>query len=1573
LSQKRIMALGKDRVMFLYVKDNILYKKIVDYSDSGVIREKIGENFSKFGFVKENMIITNEEVNGDRNIHILKKYEGRWNKYLIYSDNSLYLSPASVDLLEDTLYIVFEILKRGNLPFGLRRKILFGKGDTLNPGFEFDTVFAENIPLSSIDTTIFTPSLRVDPFGNVHIVFTGINGDIFYLTNESGIWEEPLNISQSPDVISKNPFLNVFDSKIFVLWEEGDEIYMRKKLTGGEFGVVDNISESTGIPSFHPFMIRGSLILYVEREGNIYNLKFLKYDGREWTGPFALYSSDKFISYPQVDVFNVIRDDYSIFTIFSGQDNYAGEILYPVFMIDTLMELPPYLVSYTELALAYPNQEKVVKKGNRFYAVYTHNGEIYMSYSFDGLNFVQDTFIIKGKYPDIGSDGNNIYVCLAEKRKFIRDTFQIQQYSREGRIILWKEKDNFSPYIIYRKPISFSDSLIITPPDMEIEGDTIYVGFSEVLFRYNNGVYEPGTLKVKILKLYLNNFSVRKIKNIKKKVIKIRDKIIYPSLALHKGYNGKRYIYLTFGWLDSLFIYFQEDNKEDTVFIDNKVIGIPDCEVRLNYADVVYKKEYRGLTGQKKEIKWKRKAIGGIFWDTEIVDVIVESPPPLSLKFSENNKNNNTIFQAGGNFYAPVIGRNGEVIYSINTGAQNKIRRAYLNVNQWIKKDIIEIQGSYNPYVNTCPLDSFLVFLYVKKSSGKYYVESHQIQDTIPFYITGFFNSPFKLKDRIYVTGDVIFRDSVEILPGTEIIFYDNDDQRRKDTPYDTTSKYKIGMEVFRYMKAEGSESDTVYFKGIRDEYMLWNSLYLSGNSGVDLKFCVFKNAYSGIYTNSKLGGKVEKSVFKKNMTGIALIGAENLEIRSSMFLYNGVFTGIREYRKVLELQYKKGLKPLLQRKRDLEKGGNVLIDSDSIDGGIWAANSSFKVYGSYFEGNKRDGIMVHNKTGKNYVEIRRSIFNSNYLSGVYAVLTGIFSDSINLRVDSSEFFNHLNEAGAGIYIITGTDFAPDSKGSIYIHANRFKDNREGIRTGCWIRNTYPSYFNFSVILYRNSFIKNNFAGLSMLPIHLDYRRGINYYLRGNIFSENNIGIYVRDNYSTYYVDAGRNLSATGFNSFMNNSFHIQNLRKDTFWAQNNIWSERDSLSIEERLIDDSDESFYGPVIFKPVAFSGIIKKDTTWTGDIVIGGDVIIEREAKLKVRKGDIKVFPYDALFSGIDTERVEIIVKGEFDMKKSNISVIDSTPFGFFGIRSVYGGGEISWLRKRSYRDELSRLGNRSYINDDGLSRLGNRSYGYDDNKNSKSRIHTAINEINEISRFGNRSYKDGYSGKEGEIKVKKSEIRDALYGLYIEGGEAEIKKSKVLNVKTGIYIKDGELEIKKTEVKSYDYSLFIDGFEEIELKNNKNSFLPYSGYAIYNNTPFDINAERNYFGTSDIDSVEKLIFHKPDDSTKGFVDYLPLWIPEGDEEISGIQSKDSEIKEELISVPVLQVNNLSLLIKGYKRTIIEIYRITGEKILLKKIEDKNKFIRFKTENLPAGVYFVKLKTENRKIKRKVIIIK
>lgn len=49
-----------------------------------------------------------------------------------------------------------------------------------------------------------------------------------------------------------------------------------------------------------------------------------------------------------------------------------------------------------------------------------------------------------------------------------------------------------------------------------------------------------------------------------------------------------------------------------------------------------------------------------------------------------------------------------------------------------------------------------------------------------------------------------------------------------------------------------------------------------------------------------------------------------------------------------------------------------------------------------------------------------------------------------------------------------------------------------------------------------------------------------------------------------------------------------------------------------------------------------------------------------------------------------------------------------------------------------------------------------------------------------------------------------------------------------------------------------------------------------YALYNNTPNTIYAQNNWWGSNDADTVEMVIFHHPDDSILGWVNYNPYII-------------------------------------------------------------------------------------------------
>lgn len=58
---------------------------------------------------------------------------------------------------------------------------------------------------------------------------------------------------------------------------------------------------------------------------------------------------------------------------------------------------------------------------------------------------------------------------------------------------------------------------------------------------------------------------------------------------------------------------------------------------------------------------------------------------------------------------------------------------------------------------------------------------------------------------------------------------------------------------------------------------------------------------------------------------------------------------------------------------------------------------------------------------------------------------------------------------------------------------------------------------------------------------------------------------------------------------------------------------------------------------------------------------------------------------------------------------------------------------------------------------------------------------------------------------------------------------------------------------------------------EIYNNGNSG---KIFDLFNNTVDSIKAENNYWGTSNLDTIESHIFHKTDSAVLGFVDYLPI---------------------------------------------------------------------------------------------------
>lgn len=153
---------------------------------------------------------------------------------------------------------------------------------------------------------------------------------------------------------------------------------------------------------------------------------------------------------------------------------------------------------------------------------------------------------------------------------------------------------------------------------------------------------------------------------------------------------------------------------------------------------------------------------------------------------------------------------------------------------------------------------------------------------------------------------------------------------------------------------------------------------------------------------------------------------------------------------------------------------------------------------------------------------------------------------------------------------------------------------------------------------------------------------------------------------------------------------------------------------------------------------------------------------------------------------------------------------------------------------------------------------------------------------------------------------------------------------------------------------------------EFTNNGNSG---EIFALYNNTPNDIYAENNYWGSYNLDTVEMHIFHQTDSAALGFVDYLPI-TPEPeppsmifDNEMEGLIIYPNPCSDEI------QIQ-LPLDIEETTQLSLKIYNSQGQLVKSVSVQSPREMLTLKTTNLARGVYFVKLSSSASQTIRKLI---
>lgn len=130
---------------------------------------------------------------------------------------------------------------------------------------------------------------------------------------------------------------------------------------------------------------------------------------------------------------------------------------------------------------------------------------------------------------------------------------------------------------------------------------------------------------------------------------------------------------------------------------------------------------------------------------------------------------------------------------------------------------------------------------------------------------------------------------------------------------------------------------------------------------------------------------------------------------------------------------------------------------------------------------------------------------------------------------------------------------------------------------------------------------------------------------------------------------------------------------------------------------------------------------------------------------------------------------------------------------------------------------------------------------------------------------------------------------------------------------------------------------------------------------------------------VDSVEAHIFHQPDSSAFGLVDYLPLWTPVGITQ-TGSEVPNTFLLQNAYPNPFNPSTTICFSIpetgSGQVNASLKVYDVSGRLVsvlLNRTIEAGNYEVNFNASGMASGLYFYTLSSENFSETKKMILIK
>jgi parallel beta-helix repeat protein len=248
--------------------------------------------------------------------------------------------------------------------------------------------------------------------------------------------------------------------------------------------------------------------------------------------------------------------------------------------------------------------------------------------------------------------------------------------------------------------------------------------------------------------------------------------------------------------------------------------------------------------------------------------------------------------------------------------------------------------------------------------------------------------------------------------------------------------------------------------------------------------------------------------------------------------------------------------------------------------------------------------------------------------------------------------------------------------------------------------------------------------------------------------------------------------------------------------------------------------------------------------------------------------------------------------------------------------------------------------------------------------------------------------------GFLKIENNILNENSTGIRLDENSEflKIEGNNITQNQTGIYCESvaSPTILENQITNNLSYGVYIAGSANPNLGDSlmvgHNQIYGNGDYDVFNNTSNDISAEMNFWGTMDPDTVEFHIWDSSDDSSRGKVDFIPLW-DGGGIQAGGPQSSDNLTLIKINALyqnqpnPFLKQTSIRYQLANTEHVSLKIYDIAGRLVstLINKDKKAGSYIlnwegRDKNgKSVSSGVYFYRLKSGDFIATKKLIILR